>query len=107
MQCSLYINFKRKAVFLRSYIQHLKTKKHGIFVNKDLTRKRHRFQSIPSYPPSFTLKSTRHHRFISHHSLLLLLLLCGDVESNPGPGEYTINCISDSIKEAVHMRIRL
>ena len=68
---------------------------------------------IPSSSPKYTI--SRHFRFVkgshlrfstqsylSHNKslLLLLLLLCGDVEINPGPPGDIVNCVCSSTEES-------
>ena len=75
------------------------------------------FLMIPSSSPNYTIsrRSSRHFRFVksshqrfftrsylSHNKplLLLLLLLCGDVEVNPGPPDDIVKCVCSSTEES-------
>ena len=75
------------------------------------------FLMVPSSSPNYTIsrRSSRHFHFVknshlrffirsylSHNKplLLLLLLLCGDVEVNPGPPDDIVKCVCSSTEES-------
>ena len=69
---------------------------------------RHSFVRPPRHFRYLRVKRVRRSSSYFNHSTLvvvLLLLLSGDIESNPGPdpGEDTIKCVCDSLEETGHM----